>query len=125
VPIGPDFYPRLVLGVMAAVSVALIVTGIAAALPDGGGAATTPRNYLGVVLTFALFGLYVLLLSRLGFRIATCLFVVALGALLERPASSGAWLRIGLTGVLTAAATYVVFELYLTVLLPRGTWTGF
>jgi hypothetical protein len=126
VPIGPDFYPRLVLGVTAAVSVALIVTGIAAARRGGGRAAAAPRsNYAGVGLSFAFFWLYVLVLPRLGFRIATFLFVVALGALLERPAAPGPWLRIGLTGLVTAAATHLVFERYLSVLLPRGTWTGF
>jgi hypothetical protein len=32
---------------------------------------------------------------------------------------------VALVALLTAAATYLIFERYLTVLLPRGSWTGF
>ena len=43
----------------------------------------------------------------------------------DPPRAPRAWLRAALVGLLTAAATYYVFEHYLLVLLPRGAWTDF
>jgi hypothetical protein len=34
------------------------------------------------------------------------------------------WALLALVAVGTSAATYIVFNEYLTVLLPRGAWTG-
>lgn len=128
VPIGPGFYPRLVLGVTAALGFALLVTdllrrrvlaGRPPAAPAGG------LNYLLVALSFAVFGVYVLLLPLLGYRLATFLFVLGLSFLLEPPRRPGLWLRGTVLALATTVATYVVFDEYLAVLLPRGSWTGF
>jgi putative tricarboxylic transport membrane protein len=126
VPIGPDFYPRLVLGITAILGIVVMIQGLAAARRrDGAAEPSRRRNYAGVVLAFAIFFLYVALLPYLGFRIATFIFVVALGAMLEPPAGRSGWAVLGVTGLLTSALTYIVFERYLLVLLPRGLWTGF
>jgi len=74
---------------------------------------------------FAVFGLYVGALPFLGFRVATFLYVAAANALLEPPRSARGWATTALVALLTAAATYYIFERYLLVLLPRGSWTGF
>jgi len=74
---------------------------------------------------FAVFGIYVGALSLLGFRVATFLYVAAANALLEPPRSARGWARIVLVALLTVAGTYFIFERYLLVLLPRGSWTGF
>lgn len=126
VPIGPGFYPRIVLGITAALGLALLAQDLlrrrlAAAAP----AAAAPRNYRLVVLAFAVFAAYVLLLPLLGFRVATFAFVLGATYLLEPPRRGGLWARGAALAVLTTAATYYVFEHYLAVLLPRGTWTGF
>jgi len=85
--------------------------------PDGTGEIMSP--------TFGVFGVYVLLLPLLGYRVATFVFVLGCSFLLEPPRRAGLWLRgFGLAGV-TALATHFVFEDYLAVLLPRGSWTGF
>jgi putative tricarboxylic transport membrane protein len=42
---------------------------------------------------------------------------------LERPTTSRQWAVLVAVAVGTSVVTYVVFERYLTVLLPRGTWT--
>ena len=122
VPSGPDFYPRLVLGVTAVLSIALIAIGLAAPAPA---APAAPRNYRLVTLTFAAFGVYVGLLPQLGFRAATLLFVSALQAILDPPRDGRRWLTIAVVALITTAATYYVFEHYLSVLLPRGRLTGF
>ena len=132
VPIGPAFYPRLVLALLALLSVILIATDFlamrrlraiaptAAAVPAGVGA----PNYRLVVATFIQFGLYIVLLPELGFRISTFLFMLALQATLEWPRTARHW---GLAIIVAAATSLIchfVFEYYLSVLLPRGTWSG-
>jgi putative tricarboxylic transport membrane protein len=123
VPIGPGFYPRIVLGIAAALGAALLASD----LSRGRRAAPQARglNYRLVALSFGAFALYVLLLPLLGFRVATFLFVLGTTFLLEPPRRAGLWVRGFVLAALTTVATYYVFEQYLAVLLPRGTWTGF
>ena len=132
VPIGPDFYPRIVLVITAALSVMLLVAdvlahrrshGETAAIADST-AAPEKRNYRLVALTFAVFAIYVLLLPYLGFRVATFLFVAALQAVIEKPRGWRRWAVIIITALATVVVTYLAFEVYLSVLLPRGRWTG-
>ena len=122
VPIGPGFYPRLVLGATAFASAALLVRSflVAPAAPRAGAA-----NYPLVVTAFVIFGLYVVLLPLLGYRIATVLFVGAMQAAIEPPRTPRAWLVAAIVALATMIVTYIVFEHYLQVLLPRGTWTDF
>jgi hypothetical protein len=124
VPIGPGFYPRIVLGVTVLLAAWLIAADLLATRRAP--AARAPRVHYGmVVLMFAVFGLYVLALPLLGFRVGTFAYVAAANALLDPPRGPRGWARVALVALLTAAATYVIFERYLTVLLPRGSWTGF
>jgi hypothetical protein len=124
VPIGPGYYPRIVLGVTALLAAWLVATDLMAA--KRAPPASAARAHYGMVaLMFAVFGLYVLALPLLGFRVATVAYVAGANALLDPPRGVRGWSRVALVALLTAAATYVVFERYLTVLLPRGSWTGF
>ena len=131
VPIGPDFYPRIVLGIMAVLSAMLIAADVWSGWRrQGGSPAEAPavpekRNYRLVVLTFAVFAVYVLLLPYLGFRIATFLFVAALQAVLGKPQGWRRWAIVISAALGTVIVTYLAFEVYLSVLLPRGRWTGF
>jgi putative tricarboxylic transport membrane protein len=86
--------------------------------------AAPPRAYGLVVAAFVTVAAYIVLLPLLGFRIATALFVAAFQLVLERPATARQWLMLAVVAVGTAAVTYIVFDQYLTVLLPRGAWTG-
>jgi hypothetical protein len=130
VPIGPAFYPRIVIAVTAVFAV-LVVIGDALARRGGGGVGKAARaiaekaNYGLVCASFGVFVAYVLALPGLGFRIATFLYVTAAAALLARPLGAKRWIAILVLALLTAAITYFVFERYLLVLLPRGRWTGF
>jgi putative tricarboxylic transport membrane protein len=130
VPIGPAFYPRLVLSFMALLSVILIGLDLAAARRRAAAAVAAPPaaetrpNYLLVLATFVVFGLYVAALPALGFRIATFLFVGALQITLDRPRSWKRWLLVVSVAAAVTVICQLTFEDYLSVLLPRGRWSG-
>ena len=122
VPIGPGYYPRIVLAITAAFALALVVSDF---LSEKSARVPEPLNYLLVVEMFALFGLYVGALPYLGFRISTFVYVAASNALLDSPKSAKGWGRVLLVAAITTLVVYYVFERYLTVLMPRGRWTHF
>lgn len=122
VPIGPGYYPRIVLGVTAAFALALLLWDALHPKPS------PPRERLSYVLVlemFAVFGLYVGALPYVGFRISTFFYVAATNALLDRPERGKGWLRVLAVALITTLVVYYAFERYLTVLLPRGRWTNF
>ena len=127
VPIGPGFYPRIVLGISAVLGFALFLTDFLEQRkrdPHVAPAAAGPRlNYFLVAMTFAVFGLYVVALPYAGFRISTFLYVAATNALLAPPKGAKDWVRVIVLALATALLTHLLFERYLSVLLPRGRWT--
>ena len=127
VPIGPGFYPRILLGVTAVSSALLGVLDVVRRRrgPVREKAGAGRLNYGLVLRGFGVFGAYVLSLPYLGFRIATFAFLVAMQALLEWPRGSRRWIAVLAVALMATAATYAVFELYLKILLPRGRWTSF
>ncbi len=120
IPIGPAFYPRVVLSVFLLLSVLLLISGL-----------RTPRpqrewrwrawfvRYRMILGSFLLFGLYVLALPFLGYLLSTALFTAAMQWVLGRR-GLGRLAGILVVAVGTSVGTYVVFQLYLQVLLPRG-----
>jgi hypothetical protein len=125
VPIGPGFYPQILLSVTAALSGALVAADLLAGRRGGAAAAGLPGRYGLVVRTFVVFAGYVAAMPLLGFRVATFLFVAALQPVIEPPRTGRRWLLVLAVALATAAVSYLVFERYLTVLLPRGRLTGF
>ncbi|MBI3710980.1 MAG: tripartite tricarboxylate transporter TctB family protein [Proteobacteria bacterium] len=130
VPVGPAFYPRIVLIAMAALSAILITSDVLVQRRARGGEVRAPKAgpspaYGLVLLVFAFFGGYVILLPEIGYRLATFLFVAALQVLLSTPKTPSQWLRLCAIALGTTIVTYFTFELYLAVLLPRGELTGF
>lgn len=123
VPIGPGFYPRIVLGLTAILAAALVVFDLARRKPAA--AARGPTDYAAVALHFAIFGVYVAALPWLGFRIATFAYVAVTNAVMDPPRRWSGWLRAGAIAAGAVLVTYVAFERYLLVLLPRGRWTDF
>ena len=122
VPIGPGFYPRVVLGLSAALAVSLVIFDLVRKTePKPAGSANTPM----VLLVFVVFAIYVGLMPGLGFRISTFFFVAALQSLLEPPKGVKGWVIVLATALITTLVTHVLFERYLSVLLPRGRWTDF
>jgi len=127
VPVGPGFYPRIVLGLTAVLALGLLVADmLARRKPDAAPAAAKPRlNYRLVAISFGVFALYAVALPWLGFRVATFLYVGGTNALLDPPRGAKGWLRALLLALLTSLVTWLVFERWLSVLLPRGRWTDF
>jgi putative tricarboxylic transport membrane protein len=122
VPIGPGFYPRIVLGITAVLAAALVVFDFLGARQARKREAI---NYGLVLAAFAIFGLYVGALPFIGFRIATFIFMAALQTTLDFPRNKQGWIVVAVTALVTTVVTYIVFEHYLHVLLPRGRWTDF
>jgi hypothetical protein len=129
VPIGPGFYPTLVLAFLAATCALLVLQDAlarrraTATAPEA--TAVGPQRAYGLVAgAFVAVAAYIGLLPLLGFRIATALFVATFQLVLERPARLRQWAVLAAVALGTSAVTYLVFEQYLTVLLPRGSWTG-
>ena len=124
VPIGPGFYPRIILGITAALAALLVAFELFRKDAD-----REPEkeklNYGLVAVMFAAFGLYCGALPYLGFRVATALYVSASNALLDPPRGVKGWARALVVGLVTSVLVYMAFERYLSVLLPRGRWTGF
>lgn len=128
VPIGPAFYPRIVIAVAAVFAVLVVVEDLTRRRRRRAAAAeAAPRrlNYTLVLLGFATFGLYALAMPGLGFRIATVLYVAAFAALLMPARTATDWAKVIVLALATAFLTHYVFERHLSVLLPRGRWTGF
>lgn len=127
VPIGPGFYPRLVLGLTAGLGFWLAATDLWARrrMRPAPAPAAAKLNYGLVAAAFGVFFAYTLALPTLGFRIATFAFVAALNALLDPPRRPAQWARVVLLALGATLGAWLVFEHYLTVLLPRGRWTDF
>jgi len=122
VPFGPAFYPRVILVILGALALWLIVE----AAVEGGGATRTPaaqRTALviphRVLVGFTLFLVYVVLLSVIGFLAATFLFVLGMSWAMG-PRSARELPKLAALALGTTVATYLVFERYLHVFLPRG-----
>ena len=130
VPVGPGFYPTLVLVFMALTSAVLLIQDVLAqrrapaAAPGSAPAAEAPRAYGLVLAAFVAVAIYIALLPLLGFRISTALFVAGFQAVLEPPRDVRRLAIQLATAIGTAAVTYFVFERYLLVILPRGSWTN-
>ena len=128
VPLGPGFYPRAVLALTAALSLGLAIADlIVRRKPEDALAAAKPDklNYPLVALSFGVFALYCVALPGFGFRVSTFAYVVASNALLAPLRGTREWAGTLILGLATSLATWFVFEHWLSVLLPRGTWTGF
>jgi hypothetical protein len=129
VPVGPAFYPRVVILLFGLLSVILVVLDLRAPRSLRAGAtavaaAGAQPNYRLVLATFVEFGLYMAALPLIGFRISTFLFVLALEVTLEWPRDARRWALMVAVAIATSAACYFAFEDYLSVLLPRGAWSG-
>ena len=128
VPVGPGFYPTIVLIFLALTSGALLAQDVLAqrrAAPVEAQAGGAPSRAYGLVAAaFLIVAGYIALLPLLGFRIATVLFVAVFQFVLERPRTPRQWAMHAAVAVGTSALTYLVFQHYLLVLLPRGSWTN-
>jgi hypothetical protein len=122
VPYGPAFYPRITLLVMAGLAVWLLIETWSRgprAAPAASKQAGQAPDYRRVVLGFAIFLGYVGGLSVLGFLLATFLFVLGLSWAIG-PRRTAELPKLLALAAGTSAATFLIFEKYLHVFLPRG-----
>lgn len=132
VPIGPGFYPTIILVFLAGSCALLLLQDIivqrraahAPAQPAQPSEAAPSRAYGLVAGAFLLTGAYIAVLPLLGFRIATALYVAIFQFMLERPRTARQWLVLAAVALGTSGLVHIAFDKYLSVLLPRGTWTG-
>jgi len=122
VPIGPAFYPRVVLILLAGLAVWLIaedlLRGRARAHKRAKAVGPAP-NYRNVLLGFLIFLGYVAGLSLIGYLAATFLFVLGLSWTIG-PRNIRELPKLVAIAVGTVLATYLIFEKYLFVFLPQG-----
>lgn len=122
VPIGPAFYPRVILIFLAGLAVWLIVEDLlkkrAPAREAKKPTAPSP-NYRRVLLGFIVFLGYVAGLSIIGYLTATFLFVLGLSWAIG-PRNIREMPKLIAIAIGTALVTFLIFEKYLYVFLPRG-----
>jgi putative tricarboxylic transport membrane protein len=122
VPIGPAFYPRVILVLLAGLAVWLIGEDILkrrAPAKEGKKTAGPAPNYGRVVLGFFVFLGYVAALDILGYVTSTFLFVLGLSWAVG-PRRVREIPKLVAVAAGTAFSTYLIFEKYLYVFLPRG-----
>jgi len=124
VPIGPGYYPRIVLAITAVLALAVVLADLLSK-KAASSAPGVKLNYAMVAAMFAVFGLYCGALPFIGFRIATFAYIAATNAMLDPPVSKGGYVRVLAVALVTTVIVYFAFERYLAVLLPRGRWTDF
>jgi putative tricarboxylic transport membrane protein len=122
VPIGPAFYPRVMLLFLAGLAVWLIGEDL---LKKGRAAGETKKrtgpapNYRRVLWGFLIFLGYVVGLDLIGFITSTFLFILGLSWAVG-PRKVREIPKLLLVAAGTAMACYLLFEKYLYVFLPRG-----
>lgn len=121
-PLGADFFPRVLLVILAAGSLLLLALDILRHRQKRAPGEGVPRFRevpRSIPAIFALFAGYVFLMPVLGFALATLGFV-AVAQILLGPHRPRDFPRIALVAVGTATLTSLIFERYLHVFLPRG-----
>lgn len=122
VPIGPAFYPRIIVILLAGLAVWLIVEDLLrgrAPAPKAAKPAGAVPNCRKVLLGFSIFLGYVAGLSLVGYPAATFVFVLGLSWAIG-PRNARELPKLVMIAIGTTLATYLIFEKYLYVFLPRG-----
>ena len=115
---GPGFLPLWLGVLLAALALILLVTTWRRRATEKDGQSPFPggRALLSVGMVLLGLALYTVLMEWLGFLVDTFLFVSYLLGVVEKER----WPMTFLTAVLTTAALYAIFQLLLTITLPRN-----
>jgi hypothetical protein len=111
--LGPDFFPKLVGGCLAAFSLVILLR----AFLRGGDeeAPSAPSRNLIIIMT--LLGAYIFLLPMVGFLVATPAYLAATGLLLAGNLAVW-WKKVCVSATVTTGALYYLFGTMLNVPLP-------
>jgi putative tricarboxylic transport membrane protein len=122
IPIGPSFYPRVMLIFLAGLAVWLIAEALfkkRAPAPASKKPAGPAPNYRRVLWGFLLFLGYVVCLDLIGFVTSTFLFILGLSWAIG-PRNVREIPKLVAVAAGTVLVCYLLFEKYLYVFLPRG-----
>jgi putative tricarboxylic transport membrane protein len=108
-PAGPSFFPRLIAVPLGLFAAFLIVK------PDRDPVWLRWPHALGQIATLAILIVYPLVIESIGFLIATFLGTTLLARIL-----AGTWLQSVLTGLVTSAGLYLIFDTVFGLPLPPG-----
>jgi putative tricarboxylic transport membrane protein len=111
--LGPDFFPKLVAGCLAAFAIGILVMSFLRRKPEE--APTRPSRSL--LISMVIMGLYIILLPYLGFLVATPAFLLAAGLLMAEEARAW-WKKLCVSSIVTTGALYYLFGTLLNVPLP-------
>ncbi len=111
--LGPDFFPKLVAGCLAAFAIGVLVMSFLRRKPEEAPAGPS-RNLL---IIMAVMGVYIILLPYVGFLVATPAFLLAAG-LLQAEDTRAWWKKLCISSVVTTGALYYLFGTLLNVPLP-------
>lgn len=118
--VGAGFMPKLMSILLAIAGLVMVVQGKAAAVQAKDKAAEIDgANYKAVVLSLVYLGLFVALLSRLGFVITTFAYIF-FQTILFCPVDRRNYKIITLVAVVATALIYIIFAKGFKLLLPAG-----
>lgn len=120
-----DFFPKIIIGIVALLSVILLVQSFIRLNKEKDSKLNLSIRHLikenyKVILTFALFGIYVFALNTLGYFISSILFLYAIYYLLAPHKKMKHQWAVLLGIVSFTLLLLVIFQQFLSVFLPRG-----
>lgn len=128
VPLGPAFYPRMLLALLLVMGMILFILDIFKRKPSGKRKGDKEKalkdegwliKYKKVIWGFTVFGLYILFIPIIGFYSSTAVVLVILQAILgyRGPRQLPLFL---IVSIITTICIYLIFEKYLMVVFPKG-----
>lgn len=122
---GAAFYPRLVIAFIVFLSLLYLITSIVRLRKETDSKLDWAilkwtKDNKRVLLTFMIFGVYILLMSYIGYIVATFLFLFGMYILLN-PKKEKFWM-VGLGIVILTLVLFFIFQDLLSVFLPGGRW---
>lgn len=117
-PLGPRFFPGVILAIVAALSILII--GITIKNTDGTDTIFATRSGLiHAILTLLIFVVYVVGLGTVGYAIATTLFLFVLSAYYYGKIDKQL-IVIAIYAVLSTIGIYLLFTYVFSIRLPKG-----
>lgn len=123
---GAALFPNIVIGVVVFLDLCFLITSILRIKKEKNTKLDlSVKKWLKenkkVLLTFVIFGIYVLLLGYIGYIISTMLFLFAVYLLLAQK-SQKLW-KVGLGIISLTLIIFFIFQDVLSVFLPTGIWS--
>lgn len=127
--VGPAFMPQVIAGLIALMSIAIIVQGVKSVKASRAEKSSTdavveekPKEevtYRPVILTFVLMAVYVAVMPFVGFLITTAVYMfIQMMILSDKPERK--WLLFVVVSLVASATIYYVFRNVFYVMLPSG-----